>query len=315
MKRKDKTDILKLGVRLNTPSPDPKYKDDLIHPSVLYIPNGFGGSKWWMVGTPYPGYNNQLENPILYKGDSNTEIPPINWTPTSVVAEVPLEGGYNSDPALYFDGTKLWVFWRENGGHLLNRRSIFVRSTTDGINFSDRRIICDSLSVDIDYAIAPAIYKDIDGKIKLIAPLYELRPARQNRGLAIWPLNGTLETGKFELYRTSAILAPEGFDTWHGDIFIHNDVRYYVATPESGIEVCIAKSYDGLNFQFCARPLISNAGSGAMFFYKPCARVVANKFYLWHPALVSSGSHRIYMDEGDITEVMANIDKDFSRIY
>jgi len=93
-------------IEIKTPH-EAKYHNDCLHPCVRYIPDGFAGANWWMVQSPYFNHDNKLENPILYY--SNDSENPRNWNYTVVVSETP-EKGFNSDPSLYYEDNKLWVF-------------------------------------------------------------------------------------------------------------------------------------------------------------------------------------------------------------
>ncbi len=93
--------------------PYPEYRDDVLHPCIRYIEEGYCGHQWWMVMSPFYAENDAIENPILFYGDSESEkIPPLEWQFATVVKETPA-CGYNSDPMLYFDNGKLRVLWRE----------------------------------------------------------------------------------------------------------------------------------------------------------------------------------------------------------
>jgi hypothetical protein len=138
---------MKLGVEvLNwTPQPD-KYLNDNIHPCVRYISGGFAGHKFWMTTSPYPNSNAQVENVILYWGDSPDGgiTPPLTWKGGTVVVDTPATG-YNSDPNIYYDGTKLWIFWRENStpdAASVGGRATFGVYTTDGTTFSQKKNVC-----------------------------------------------------------------------------------------------------------------------------------------------------------------------------
>lgn len=91
-----------------------KYKNDVFHPCVRYVKEGFYGHNWWMVQSPYYNSDDLIENPILFYGDSTSEdeVPSI-WTYVDIVKDTPLGGGYNSDPNLLFKDGKLYVIWRE----------------------------------------------------------------------------------------------------------------------------------------------------------------------------------------------------------
>jgi hypothetical protein len=99
-----------IGTRINIETPNPeKYKNDCLHPCIRFTPAGFLGYHWWMVQSPYYGRNSALENPILYYSE-DVEAP-TNWKPLAIVRDTPSKG-YNSDPNLYFEDGRLWVFWR-----------------------------------------------------------------------------------------------------------------------------------------------------------------------------------------------------------
>lgn len=93
--------------------PDPKYKNDILHPCIRYNPNGFCGHRWWMIGSPWYKRNDEIENPILFYGDEDADgTPPLKWNFYSVIKDTP-ETGYNSDPNIEFSEKGLQILWRE----------------------------------------------------------------------------------------------------------------------------------------------------------------------------------------------------------
>ena len=93
--------------------PDPKYRDDVLHPCIRYVEEGYCGHHWWMVMSPFYGQDDTIENPILFYGDAELDgTPPLTWRFAEVVKDTP-SSGYNSDPCLCFDQGSLWVVWRE----------------------------------------------------------------------------------------------------------------------------------------------------------------------------------------------------------
>lgn len=84
----------------------------VVHPSVLFVPNGFAGYQWWAAATPYYGTDNQVENPCVFVSANGTD-----WVePPGVVNPLwpPQPGGYNSDTHLTQgpDGS-LYLFFRD----------------------------------------------------------------------------------------------------------------------------------------------------------------------------------------------------------
>lgn len=313
--------IMKLGVELKAPTPE-KYKNDLIHPSVIKLPVNIGVYDWAMGASPYPLMengkpNSSLENPILYLGKSRAGgLPPLEWDFIRVVEETP-SVGYNSDPCVFHDGTKLWVFWRENDTQACRdngmSRATFGVSTTDGVNFTEKKFFAGALTGTTDAEMCPVV-TDINGKIQMYGCHYEFQPIRQPRGLAVWDIEGNdLDNKQFNLTKTVGQLYYRGFNFWHFDVFKHNEKFYCVVTPESGNEILLGVSNDGESFQFWSTPLLSTAVSGAVYMYKPCARVIDGIFYLWHPVRIN-GINKIHMSEMNFDLLLAELEDTVSKV-
>ncbi|GHV41777.1 hypothetical protein FACS1894179_10180 [Bacteroidia bacterium] len=282
---------MKIGVLLNIHTPlSDKYHDDFIHPCVRYIPKGFAGHKWWLIVTPYYKNDNKLENPMLFYGDSNTdETPPRDWTFVKLLEDTPADG-YNSDPCLYFDGNKLWAFWRENytkacSENRCTRVTVGIY-TLDAKIFSEKRVYAKETSTTSDSEMCPIII-NYKGNLKLYGSYYEFKPNRKNLGMAIWKLNGDLDNGSFSIEKLITPLKTN-IDFWHFDIFEYKGSHYCVYTSEAASQIILGKSEDGVNFRFYKTPLLSDRVSGKRYFYKPSAMVLNGEFYLWHPCLEPS---------------------------
>lgn len=310
-------DAMKLGVKVSAPTPEPeKYFDDLIHPCVRFIPNGFGGHKWWMIASPYRGFNSAIENPILYYGDStDDDAVPTNWIAVGVMEETP-KNGYNSDPSIYFDGEGLWVFWRENATPSCNENKIvrgtFGKYSKDGITFGTKKLFAEELSRTEDSEMCPIIMS-INGQIKLYGDHHLFTPNRIPLGLSIWDLpENDLFKNKF--VKTLDVLPKykAGFDFWHFDFFEYKNKFYCVVSPESANEILLGRSDDGINYVFWDTPLLSTAGTGRSYFYKPTALVHNGVFYLWNPVAeigAIPATSRIWMSQVNFDALIRFLDK------
>ena len=315
-------DAMKLGVKVSAPTPQPeKYFDDLIHPCVRFIPKGFAGHQWWMIASPYRGYNSAIENPILYYADSMEDgLPPTNWIAAGVIEETQ-KNGYNSDPTIYFDGEGLWVFWRENGTPSCFAKKIirgtFGKYTKDGTTFSEKKLFAEELSSTEDSEMCPIIVS-IKGQIKLYGDHHLFTPNRTPLGLSIWELpENNLFKNKF--VKTLDVLPKykTGFDFWHFDFFENNNTYYCVVSPESGNEILLGKSTDGVNYVFWDTPLLSKAGTGRTYFYKPTALVYQGIFYLWNPVAeigAIPATSRIWMSQVNFAALIRFLDKKQMKI-
>ena len=308
--------VMTLGVPVLDWTPEPLiYKNDNIHPCVRYIPKGFAGHEWWMVTTPYPYFDSTHENPILYWGDSRTGgLPPLVWQGGIVVEGTPATG-YNSDGCIYFDGTNLWVFWREVDTPSSSPLGAFVTfgcSTTDGITFSPKKAFAIS-SWDKPKSIGDdemcPIVMDVDGCLKMFAPNYEYKPVRGSRGFAVWDIpNNDLENEIFTKTKITETLYRNTFDLWHMDLFKHNNKYYCVASPEHGNEILLGESLDGESFNFWTTPLLSKSIAEINYLYKPTALVHQGIFYLWHPNRVE-GQNKIYMTKGNFKNILIKLEE------
>lgn len=301
-----------------TPQPD-KYMNDNVHPCVRYIPT-FAGHDWWMVTTPYPNSNSGVENPILYYGDSGeNDTPPLSWQGGAIVEDTPLSG-YNSDCNLYYDGEKLWIFWRENGTpdckHHNVERGIFARYTTDGITFSEKYYFCGNTfsmaGKTGDTEMCPCVFQ-IGNSLKMLATYYEFTPQRRPYGLSVWNCPNGIDSHSFEFDINVGILHTPVFKFWHFDLFTYNDKYYCVATSENADAVYMGVSNDGINYKFWGTPLISTDIYTDYSYYKPSALVKNGVLYLWHPVKMS-GINTIWMDSKNMEDVLNILNSNISKI-
>lgn len=312
-------DAMQIGIKITADTPEPeKYFNDLIHPCVRYIPEGFAGHKWWMVASPYRGGDASIENPILYYGDSRVgDLPPLKWKAWGVISETPISGGYNSDPNLYFDGKGLWVFWREcfTESCFANKmaRATFGVYSSDGITFGPKKFFAGETTTTEDSEMCP-IVMDFGGKAKLYGVRHQFEPPRLPWGLSIWEIeNNDLENNAFVKVKDVLPEYKKDFDFWHMDLFEYENHLFCVASPGIANEVLIGISSDGENFKFWDKPLISTAATGRNYFYKPTALVHQGIFYMWYP-IAEPGivplTSRIWMSEINFEELIQKTDFD-----
>lgn len=274
------------------------YGDWAIHPCVRKLPDKLGGSHWWMVLSPYPGFDTSKENILLYKGEeSDTSDFPVRWTFVREVRGVH-SCGYNSDPNLYYDGTakELWVIWREWGTVNVPDDSPLCCSmcskTSDGIEFSSPKIIAlnyaDTADLPSDTEMCPTVM-DFKGGIYLYGVHYSYEPTLFPQGLCRYEYDG--ETFKLSCSRP---WANRLFDLWHIDMFQHDGVLYQLVTGRSGNAIYLGRSKNGIDFEYSRRPFFSwRWFLRKNYFYKASAVVSSGKIFLFFPRKRQSGSVRI----------------------
>ncbi len=172
-------------IPIQTPNPN-KYHNDCLHPCIRHIPEGFCGYNWWMVQSPYYKRDSSLENPILYF--SKDRDIPINWEPVAIVRNTP-PIGFNSDPSLFYEDDKLWIFWREFETPLCKELNVYKATvgcyTTDCKTFSPVSVYLTDNSTDEDKEQCPILIKKGSSYL-FYAVHYQYKPFRQSRGIALW---------------------------------------------------------------------------------------------------------------------------------
>lgn len=300
-----------VGTRVGITTPEfEKYKNDCLHPCVRHIPDGFAGYQWWMVQSPYYGRDNKLENPILYYSKDKTF--PLNWEWLSIVRDTPLTG-FNSDPNLFYEDNKLWIFWREFQTPLCNQLGVSMAtvgfSTMDGVNFSPLQVYLTEKELDIDREQSPILIKK-DDKYFFYATHYRYQPERKNVGLAIW--EGTsLKFPDFKLQptikldtvftcdklkqlrigkRVLFIPKPLKHDVWHFDLVEYENKLYMFSVAEWGDNIMLSVSDDFKNFKTIQKPLINTHYTEQkvgyrQYYYKPTGFIHNNMLYLYYTSM------------------------------
>lgn len=289
-------------------------KGDIVHPCVRYIPNGYLGYKWWLVYTPYYKSDASLENPILCVGDSDNEKYPTHWNFYYEVCKGH-DKGYNSDPNLFYDGAKLYVYWRENQTDNCDQYGV-SRATFVGVIEKDgiRKIkepILTATEEHIDHEVSPAFIKfrnrtlayaisvqffspglrklprsirQIINPILLALDLLGFYHLRVSYGITIWEGDNPCKPFKLKdrkQPRRKNIL----YQPWHIDVFEDDDVLYAVIqSNQCNADIILARSDDGETFTLYDKPLITNEEIKKTGIYKPSAITVNGQFHLLYTA-------------------------------
>lgn len=135
-------------LKISNTSTMPRY---FWHPSVVYVPEGLGGHKWWMAQTPFPPcefkpYRDRYELPCVHYSDDGVQWFAIEGNPIDDInAEQEKKMDFMSDPHLIFKGGCLELYYRLSirvGQHETNTL-LLRKKSKDGFNWSDREIIAD----------------------------------------------------------------------------------------------------------------------------------------------------------------------------
>lgn len=125
-------------VPLHVTTPDGS--GQVVHPDVVYIPEGFCGYRFWMVVTPYPFSRDRLENPVIRASNDGLSWCRVDGAPDPLVPAPTPRHLHHADPDLVFDGNRLLLFYVIR--NKLDRWTDFMLiESADGRQWSAPRLI------------------------------------------------------------------------------------------------------------------------------------------------------------------------------
>lgn len=290
-------------INIKTPEPE-KYHDDCLHPCVRELNEG----SFVMVQTPYYGWNNKVENPMVYYSNDLR-----NWGMGSLLVDTPLTG-FNSDPNVYVEDSVIYAFWRAFDTPLCNEYGlgeIVLGGKLNGAEecrFSENHLYIWNTWNKGDITQCPILIKH-DGKYLFYAAWYQYGPERKGKGIAIWE-GSSLDNPNFKLVDTIGfdtplvcdklfqkklgkriyyLPIPKRYDLWHFDLFEYDGKLFMVSCAEKDDNIMLSASTDWKHFKTSRKPLVNNHCSEnytgyRQYYYKPTAIVQNDSLYLFYTA-------------------------------
>lgn len=123
------------------------------HPSVVFIPEGWNGHKYWMAQTPFPPheilpYRDYYELPCIHYSDDGIKWEAIDNNPIDKLDHAAIQShNYYSDPHLILKNSILECYYRFSlltDQQLVGNKTLLIKRTSkDGIHWSEREVIAD----------------------------------------------------------------------------------------------------------------------------------------------------------------------------
>lgn len=265
------------------------YDTGLAHPSVIYIPKGINGYKYWCALTPYFGIinaqtdKNAFENPHIFCSiDGLSWSEPKGSTNPIDHAQLAKYLNYWSDTNLFYENGKLHLYYRGNyfdrnfyGDKGIYARAIVERNSSDGVNWTDRKILYASNTItkgidDNSVIASPSFLKD-NGKWYCYDVVYSTNknpyPAQGNQTSGfVFRREDSAPDGSFGDYSEDKICTfdsrpwGENSDPWHIEAVKYDGKFFMLITAgltglSNGQSLWLAYSVDGKNFKVLPNPL------------------------------------------------------------
>lgn len=266
------------------------------HPSVVYIPNGFGEHKWWMAQSPYhPGielkpYRARWEVPCFHWSDDGIYWKSVPTNPIDDLTELQIQDeDYLSDPHLVYKEGRLELYYRLT---LLmdkqvkdNKTLLYRKTSTDGVHWSDREVIADSRKQE-DIAIwgEQIISQSVlwDGE-KYMCWYVDGSGYRKERGIRIT----VSQDGKKWEKAKQCVLKNYPDTPWHIDVQRYDGEYHMLCYGDSKGELALLRSDDGLNWQFILTVLAPSKKWYSFYsqkIYRSCSVEVDGQYYMFFSA-------------------------------
>jgi hypothetical protein len=249
---------------------------DIQHPSVCYIENGWNGANVWMCATPYPQalkpYSGEpWENACIFYTNSNvapTDFQAIYKNPIIYKGEAE----YNSDSDIFLDDVDSTMYCltrpryiKTGQGGRKERQSGFVlQSSKDGQHWSEPETL---FIMDSAHAVSPSLIKYKDkNRIYIYVQKSENR-ARNTDCINIYE-SESLKEPNFVLYKS--VKWENNINVWHGDIInykgilllmgcgMKNNIKTRLGMEDHWRYLYLGVSDDGENFKMISAPLLQS---------------------------------------------------------
>ena len=244
----------------------------VVHPSICWVPGGFGGYEYWLAYTPLPTGESDKENPCVA---ATNDITTINWelpagTPNPLSGTPATNGSYNRDTDIcYVEGIGIIVLWnaRYDGG-AFNRLRLRI---FDGNVWSDvKEIWVGAISTAGDFA-SPSLSYDPDARTWWIyghnaddTPNKKLRRMSSTALLSGWPA-----TPEDCVYYPAT-----GRKWWHSQIRRLPSGKWVGLVQDNNSDsgaghLYITQSLDGINFESALLSDLTGNVNTNGFHYRP----------------------------------------------
>lgn len=288
-----------IGDKITVPTHVSPAGGQTTHPSVLFFPDSWNGWRYWMAHTPYPGGNDDHEDPNLAVSNNG-----ISWQAAPGVTQ-PLDDAdgtpeYNSDVDLKMGpNDTMYLFWRNyDTGAAGAEEKLYYRTSKDGVTWTAKTLAW-SNNHTVRRPLSPSFfYEDGGWTIWYVDVVPSPNVVMRARSTTPTPTAWATPT------TVNGITVPSGQEPWH--IFMTRlGGRYFgllndCTLDQSGANgnLLFMQSYDGKTFEVSADTVIPKVNPDATYphdFLYRATMVPAYEdgefgFRVWYPGWVSSPS-------------------------
>ena len=273
------------------------------HPSVVYVPEGFGGHQWWMAQSPYhPGvelkpYRARWELPCIHWSDEGLHWKAVQTNPIDDLTEQQIrDEDYLSDPHFIYKNGILELYYRltllQNKQIEGNKTILYKKTSKDGVNWSKRVVVADlrkKEDVEIwgEQIISQAIVWT--GK-EYLCWYVDGSGYQKNRGIK-------MTTSKDGVHWTKAKqckIVDYGDTPWHIDVQQYDNMFHMLCFGDTKVELAHLVSNDGIEWKFQSAILHPSHKWYSFYsdlIYRSCLVKIDNWYCIFFSAATNESSY------------------------
>ena len=234
----------------------------IVHPSVVFVADGWQGWRYWMAYAPFNDQSVRLENPcIAVSNDGDTWTVPVGLA-NPVEPDPGVGVGYNADPVLCLtpDGSKLLMVWKRNAA----TKQTCLRTSVDGVTWTPRQVLFENPYEDV----SPALLWD-GMQYRMWTIRHDTNPN------TLWMRTASAPEGPWSEPVACTVSSPSGAELWHIDITRVGQQYHTVMTSTdepvpTGQKHWFGKSDDGITWTLGREALMRTMSNPQNAFYKAC---------------------------------------------
>lgn len=256
--------------------------DAVVHPSMVYVPDGWNGYKYWLAYTPYRSAQISLENPCIAASNNCTVWDAPAQNP---LVQPPSGTAYLSDVHLYLlpDRSKMMMMYR-GSGLVPGKDQLIVIESADGRTWSEPVVVWSFVnSAGNPRLVSPSFFYD---GTQWVIYAHDVNSAGN-------PLVRMARAGDIDSIYTdwsaltpSAVTMPNVRGWWHSHLLRLDSGRIIGTASDNGSgggQAWLLQSDDGLIFSTKQTAFAGN------LFYRNCVHVEADRMGVAEKLVVIAG--------------------------
>lgn len=276
-----------------------------VHPDILFMEPRSNGYRYVMAFTPYPYFDDKLENPSLVHSNNGVDFTEV-MSGMNPLAKAP-QYDHNDDPDLRYDPVtgKYYLYYLETMRP--DSQNVIVLESTDGLTFTKHTAVHFDLTAGDPFILSPAVIRQPDGHGYRMYFVYPVNPYRVQY---IYSADG--EHWDKHAIKDIETDLQSPYHPWHMDV-IHSPKGYAMLCNCIGSPIqpfnqvlMLGTSTDGDHWHFQEQPLMVSDPHfhGCRYVYRSTGLWFQNKLAVWYSMVDTNSRWMIGIKKFDTDTIL-----------